>query len=59
VELRYLRTPDGSAATDEHVTNPAHWAVCLTEVEGYVDTKTRTPDIAQEWVCGRRCDLML
>ena len=43
VELRYLRTPDGSAATDEHVTNPAHWAVCLTEVEGYVDTETGEP----------------
>ena len=43
VELRYLRTPEGEAATDEHVTDPAHWAVCLTEVEGYVDTETGEP----------------
>lgn len=40
VELRYLRTADGEAATEDHVTDPAHWAVCLSEVEGYVDNDT-------------------
>jgi ParB family chromosome partitioning protein len=40
VELRYLCTADGAPATEEAITNPAHWAVCLTEADGYVDNET-------------------
>lgn len=37
VELRYLRTLDGDAATTAHITDPAHWAVYLIEDDIYVD----------------------
>ncbi|WP_006243437.1 ParB/RepB/Spo0J family partition protein [Mycolicibacterium tusciae] len=40
VELRHLRNADGMPATEESITNPAHWAVYLTEEDGYVDNET-------------------
>ena len=40
VELRYLRTPDGAATTDEAITDPAHWAVYLSEDTAYADKET-------------------
>jgi ParB family chromosome partitioning protein len=43
VGLRYLRTAAGAEATDEAVTNPAHWAVFLTEDTVYVDAQTAEP----------------
>lgn len=40
VELRWLRTADGAAVTEEAITNPAHWAVWLDEEMGFVDRTT-------------------
>src|SRR4051794_2235832 len=41
VGLRHLRTADGDLATEEDVTNPAHWAIVLVESEVLVDKATR------------------
>lgn len=38
--IDYLRTADGEHATEEAVTDPAHWAVMLYEEDGYADAKT-------------------
>jgi ParB family transcriptional regulator, chromosome partitioning protein len=43
VELRHLRTPDGDVASQDAVTNPAHWAILLVEREGFVDKATGQP----------------
>lgn len=40
IELRYLRTADGEPATADAVTDPAHWAVYLTEEDRYSLTET-------------------
>ena len=40
MELRYLRTPDGAAATEEAITDPEHWAVYLSEDTAYADKET-------------------
>ena len=53
VGLRYLRTADGSAATEEAITDPAHWAVHLTEDTAYVgrDTGESVDDDDIDWYC--------
>lgn len=38
--IEYLLTADGERATDAAVTDPAHWAVMLYEVDGYADAET-------------------
>jgi ParB family chromosome partitioning protein len=43
VELRWLRTPDGQQATEEAISNPAHWAVWLDEEAAYVDRQSGEP----------------
>jgi ParB family chromosome partitioning protein len=43
VELRWLRTPDGRQATQEAISNPAHWAVWLEEEVDYVDRQSGEP----------------
>ncbi|MBN3459773.1 ParB N-terminal domain-containing protein [Mycobacterium sp. DSM 3803] len=40
VELDSLVTADGEPATEAHITDPAHWAVVLYEVDGYADVET-------------------
>ncbi|GAT12124.1 ParB N-terminal domain-containing protein [Mycolicibacterium novocastrense] len=40
VELRWLRTADGEAVTEDEITDPAHWAVWLDEEMGFVDRAT-------------------
>ena len=40
IELRYLRTTEGEPATAEAITDPAHWAVYLTEEDRYLLTAT-------------------
>ena len=43
VPLAYLRTPDGSGATEEAITRAAQWAVYLCEDTTYVDNDTGEP----------------
>jgi hypothetical protein len=43
VELRHLRISDGDIASQDAVTNPAHWAILLVEGEGFVDKATGQP----------------
>lgn len=43
VELRWLRTPEGQQATEEAISNPAHWAVWLDEEVTYVDRQSGEP----------------
>ncbi|WP_396932602.1 ParB/RepB/Spo0J family partition protein [Mycolicibacterium sp.] len=38
--IEYLRTADGERATEDAVTDPAHWAVMLYEEDGYADAAT-------------------
>jgi ParB family chromosome partitioning protein len=40
VELRWLRTADGEAVTEDAITDPTHWAVWLDEEIGFVDRET-------------------
>ena len=40
VELRWLRTAEGDAVTEDAITNPAHWAVWLDEEIAFVDRET-------------------
>jgi ParB family transcriptional regulator, chromosome partitioning protein len=40
VELRWLHTADGQQATEEAISDPAHWAVWLDEEVDYVDRDT-------------------
>ncbi|UQX13483.1 nuclease [Candidatus Mycobacterium methanotrophicum] len=51
VELSYLRTAAGEEADETAVTNPAHWAVLLTEESGWVDAGTGDPveEDAVDW----------
>jgi ParB family transcriptional regulator, chromosome partitioning protein len=51
VGLRHLRTADGDIASEEHVTNPAHWAILLVEGEILVDKATLEPvdDADVDW----------
>jgi hypothetical protein len=43
LSIRYLRTPEGDAATSEVVTDPAQWSAYLTEDWAYVDAETGEP----------------
>jgi ParB family transcriptional regulator, chromosome partitioning protein len=43
VELRHLRTAEGDIASQDAVTNRAHWAILLVEGEGFVDKATGQP----------------
>ena len=43
VSLCYLRTADGQEATEAAVTDPAHWAVLMTEDTVLVDADTGEP----------------
>jgi ParB family chromosome partitioning protein len=51
VELSYLRTAAGEEADDTAVTNPAHWAVMLSEEDAWVDAETGEPveDDTVDW----------
>ena len=43
LSIRYLRTPEGDAATSEAVTDPAQWSAYLTEDWAYLDAETSEP----------------
>ena len=51
VELSYLRTAAGEEADDTAVTNPAHWAVLLSEEDAWVDAESGEPveDDTVDW----------
>jgi ParB family transcriptional regulator, chromosome partitioning protein len=49
VELRWLRTPDGQPATEEAISDPAHWAVWLEEQAAYVDRESGEP-VDEDWI---------